>query len=56
MTPFLMKTLAGRLVPIHFTAMMFSILNMIIVPIVAGLIANRILYGSSDGRKKAASS
>jgi BASS family bile acid:Na+ symporter len=45
MTPFLMKTLAGKLVPINFIAMMLSILNMIIVPIVAGLIANRILYG-----------
>jgi len=44
MTPFLMKTLAGRMVPIDFVAMMLSILNMIIVPIVAGLIANRILY------------
>ena len=45
MTPFLMKTLAGKLVPINFIAMMLSILNMIIVPIIAGLIANRILYG-----------
>jgi len=44
MTPFLMKTLAGKLVPIDFIAMMLSILNMIIVPIVAGLIANKILY------------
>lgn len=44
MTPFLMKTLAGKLVPIDFFAMMFSILNMIIVPVIAGLIANRILY------------
>jgi BASS family bile acid:Na+ symporter len=52
MTPFLMKTLAGRLVPIHFMAMMFSILNMIIVPIVAGLIANRILYGNGRWTKR----
>jgi BASS family bile acid:Na+ symporter len=44
MTPLLMKTLAGRLVPINFIAMMFSILNMIIVPIVAGICANYILY------------
>lgn len=44
MTPFLMKTLAGRLVPIDFTAMMLAILNMIVVPIAAGLIANKILY------------
>jgi BASS family bile acid:Na+ symporter len=45
LTPFLMKTLAGRLVPVDFLDMMFSIINMIIVPIVAGLLANRILYG-----------
>jgi BASS family bile acid:Na+ symporter len=44
MTPFMMKTLAGKMVPINFIAMMLSIFNMIIVPIVAGLIANRILY------------
>jgi BASS family bile acid:Na+ symporter len=44
-TPFWMKTLAGRLVPVDFVAMMLSILNMIIVPIVAGLAAHRLLYG-----------
>jgi BASS family bile acid:Na+ symporter len=44
MTPFWMKTLAGRLVPVDFLAMMLSIINMIIVPIAAGLEANRILY------------
>ncbi len=46
MTPFLMKMLAGKMVPVNFFAMMFSIVNMIIVPIVAGLFANRILYGT----------
>jgi bile acid:Na+ symporter, BASS family len=45
MTPFWMKTLAGKLVPIDFLAMMFSIIDMIIVPIFAGLAANKILYG-----------
>jgi bile acid:Na+ symporter, BASS family len=44
-TPFWMKTLAGRLVPVDFVAMMLSIFNMIIIPIVAGLVANRLLYG-----------
>ena len=48
MTPFLMKMLAGKMVPVNFFAMMFSIVNMIIVPIVAGLFANRILYGSHE--------
>lgn len=46
MTPFLMKTLAGRLVPIDFLAMLIEILSMVIVPVIAGLVANRILYGS----------
>ncbi|MDD8026670.1 MAG: bile acid:sodium symporter family protein, partial [Acidobacteriota bacterium] len=44
-TPFWMKTLAGRLIPIDVTAMMMSIFNMIIIPIVAGLLAHGILYG-----------
>ncbi len=44
MTPFWMKVLAGQFVPVNFFEMMFSIINMIIVPIVAGLAANRILY------------
>jgi BASS family bile acid:Na+ symporter len=44
MTPFLMDKLAGQFIEINFLAMMFGIINMIIVPIVAGLIANRILY------------
>ncbi|MHC1765463.1 MAG: bile acid:sodium symporter family protein [Verrucomicrobiia bacterium] len=45
MTPFLMKTLAGRMIEIDFLKMLFEILNMIVVPVVAGLVANRILYG-----------
>jgi len=45
MTPFLMDKLAGQFIEINFLGMMFDIINMIIVPIVAGLIANRILYG-----------
>ncbi|MBN1479093.1 bile acid:sodium symporter family protein [candidate division KSB1 bacterium] len=44
MTPLLMKTLADKLVDIDFVDMMLSILNMIIVPIIAGLLANKILY------------
>ena len=43
-TPFLMDKLAGQFIEIEFLKMMFGIINMIIVPIVAGLIANRILY------------
>lgn len=46
MTPFLMKTLAARLVPIDFVAMMIEVFNMVIVPVIAGLAAHRILYGT----------
>lgn len=44
-TPLLMEALAGQYMKIDFFKMMLDILNMIVVPIVAGLIANRILYG-----------
>ena len=44
MTPLMMKLLAGKMVPVPFFGMMFTIINMIIVPIVAGLLANHILY------------
>lgn len=43
-TPLLMSNLAGTFVPIDALQMMFSILNMIIVPVAAGLIAHEILY------------
>ncbi len=43
MTPLMMKTLAGQLLEIDAMAMMWSILNMILLPIAAGLIANAIL-------------
>jgi len=53
-TPFYMKVLAGRLIPIDFLDMMFSILDMIIVPIVAGLAANKILFGRARWADRAA--
>lgn len=49
-TPLWMKLLAGRLIPVNVVEMMMSILNMIIVPVVAGLVAHRILYGESGDR------
>ena len=55
MTPLLMKTLAGRFIHVPFISMMLSILNMIIVPIAAGLIANKILYAQKKWAKKAGS-
>jgi BASS family bile acid:Na+ symporter len=45
MTPLWMKALAGAFIKVEFLKMMFDIINMIIVPILAGLIAHRILYG-----------
>jgi BASS family bile acid:Na+ symporter len=50
MTPLLMKYLAGQFVPIDFWAMMLSIINIVILPIVAGLIFNAVGYGKT-GRK-----
>lgn len=55
MTPFLMKTLAGKLVPIDFIKMVLEILNMVIVPVISGLVANRILYGTRPWNQRASS-
>jgi BASS family bile acid:Na+ symporter len=48
MTPFLMQTFAGQFVPIEFIAMMKSIINMIIIPIAAGLLFNYIFRGKAN--------
>ncbi len=45
LTPVLMKQLAGQFIEVNLVRMMIDIINVIIVPIVAGLIAHRILYG-----------
>lgn len=47
MTPLLMDLLAGQFVPIDTVAMMMSILNMIIFPIVLGLLFNHFLHGKA---------
>jgi len=44
-TPYLMQLLAGQFVPIDTYGMMLSILNMIIAPIVLGLLFNHFLHG-----------
>lgn len=49
-TPTLMKLLAGQFVPIDFWGMMLSITNIVILPIVGGLMFNAIAYGK-DSRK-----
>ena len=45
MTPFLMKTLADELVPIDFLGMLWSIVKIVILPIILGLTFNRIAHG-----------
>ena len=44
-TPFLMKLLANELVPINFLEMLWSIVKIVILPIIAGLLFNRFAHG-----------
>lgn len=46
-TPFLMQTLAGQFVPIDFVDMMMGIINMVILPIGAGLLFNKLFSGKA---------
>lgn len=50
-TPTLMSLLAQQYVPIDFWNMMLGIFNMVILPIIAGLIFNSIAYAAT-GRKR----
>ena len=52
-TPFLMKIFAGQLVPIDFLGMMWSIIKIVILPIVVGLIFNRLFHGKVNWLDKA---
>lgn len=52
-TPLLMKLLAGALVEIDVLKMMWDIIKMIIIPIGAGLIFNKLLSGRSQWLDKA---
>jgi BASS family bile acid:Na+ symporter len=45
MTPLAMKLLAGQYVPISFVDMMVEIIQMIILPILGGLLFNKLLHG-----------
>jgi len=47
-TPSLMKLLAGQFVPIDFWGMMLSIINIVILPIVGGLMFNAMAYGKEN--------
>jgi BASS family bile acid:Na+ symporter len=51
LTPWLMKNLASQFIAVDFWAMMLDIIDMIILPIVAGLIFN--LFSSGKAGKKA---
>lgn len=51
-TPSLMKLLAGQFVPIDFWGMMLSIINIVILPIVAGLMFNALAYGNEKRRSQ----
>jgi BASS family bile acid:Na+ symporter len=48
MTPFLMEGLAGQFVPVAFFEMMWSILEMIILPVALGLLFNRYFHGKAQ--------
>ncbi len=49
-TPTLMKFLAGQFVPVDFWSMMLGIINIVILPIIAGLIFNAIAYGKEKSK------
>jgi len=51
-TPFLMKILGGQFIEVNFWNMMLDILNMIILPIVAGFIFNLFNSGNEKLRTK----
>jgi BASS family bile acid:Na+ symporter len=53
MTPMLMELFAGQLVPINFLDMMMNIIEMVIVPIVAGLVFNHFFHGKVPWLDKA---
>ena len=47
-TPFYMQWLAGQYIPIDTWGMMWSIIQITILPIIAGLVFNRFLHGRTD--------
>ena len=52
MTPLLMKTLAGQYIQINFWSMMLDIINMMILPIIAGFIFNLFSKGGISKRER----
>jgi BASS family bile acid:Na+ symporter len=53
LTPFLMKTFAGEFIEVDFWNMMLGIFNMVILPIVAGLIFNLFSFSKISIKGKA---
>jgi BASS family bile acid:Na+ symporter len=51
-TPLLMKLFAGALIQVSFLKMMLSSLNLIVVPVAAGLVCHHLLYGSASWLKR----
>ncbi len=47
-TPFLMQVLGGQFIPVNFWKMMIGIIEMVILPIIAGLAFNSIAYGKES--------
>ncbi len=52
LTPFLMKILAGRYIEVEFWSMMLDIINMMILPIIAGFIFNLFSKGKETRKNK----
>ena len=48
LTPFYMQWLAGQFIPIDTWGMMWSIIQITIIPIIAGLVFNHFLHGKTD--------
>lgn len=48
MTPILMSVFAGSFIPIDTVAMMIGVINIIVIPVIAGLVAHSILYSSKS--------
>jgi BASS family bile acid:Na+ symporter len=48
MTPFLMRIFAGQFITVEFLPMMLSIIRMVILPIVLGLVFNRMVRGRAE--------
>lgn len=53
MTPMLMEFFAGEFVPIDFWGMMWSIVKMVILPIIGGLLFNHFFHGKTPWLDKA---